>query len=116
MKVGFTYSEKYSKYKMLIEKVINEISRSLVNNQIIVESSIVKSSRKKYDLYIICCDSKEDFDINFSKSKARSILITENLEEEYIAYVVNYVTDVIYAKNNIETIVRRIIDNIMRYK
>lgn len=113
-KIAFIYTEKYKKYKKLIEDIINNLEKENINSQNVFEINISKATRKKYDLYIIFSDDIEDFDINNSVVKSKPMLITSNLNGEYIEYLLTRVTDIIYSKNDVGTIVKRIKHNLKR--
>ena len=111
MKVGFVYSEKYACYDGLIKDVIENLTNKIDKEKVVLERIINKSTRKKYDLYIFASNDIQDFKAVFEMIKCNDkvVLITENLSEEYITYAINNVIDIIYAKNNVETIIKRII-------
>lgn len=107
MKVAFIYSEKYKKYEKLVKSIISQLEEN-INSQNIFEINVSKSTRKKYDLYIIFSDDADDFDIDITLVKGKPMLITSNLKSEYINYVITKVTDIVYSKNKINTIINRI--------
>lgn len=116
MKIAFIYSEKYTKYEKLIDSIMMDIGSYKENSEYIFEVNTSKATRKKYDLYVVFSDDKEDFDNNTSKLKLKPILITSNLNAEYITYTVTKVVDIIYSKNNVSTIINRINESIKRLK
>ena len=107
MKVAFIYSERYKKYEKLVKSIISQLEEN-INSQNIFEINVSKSTRKKYDLYIIFSDDAEDFDIDIKLVKGKPMLITSNLKSEYINYVITKVIDIVYSKNKINTIITRI--------
>ena len=117
MKVGFVYSEKYSCYDELLREIIEDIKEKVKDEEVEARNIVCKSNRKKYDLYVILSDDIENLKNSICKFKCKSkaVLITENLSEEYIRYALNDVIDIVYAKNNIENITNRIIDNMRRF-
>ena len=114
MKIAFIYSEKYRKYERLINSIINDLEKEYKNTQNIFDINASKSTRKKYDLYIIFSDDAEDFDIDITLIKVKPMLITGNLKSEYINHVITKVTDIVYSKNKISTIINRINGNLDR--
>ena len=114
MKVAFTYSEKYKKYEKLINSIINDLKNEYKNSQNVFAVNASKSSRKKYDLYIVFSDDADDFDIDITLVKGKPMLITSNLKSEYINYVITNVTDLVYSKNKINKIINRINGNLKR--
>lgn len=114
MKIAFIYSEKYKKYEKLINCIISDLEIEYKNIQNIFDINISKFTRRKYDLYIVFSDDAEDFEIDRTIVKGKSMLITSNLKSEYINYVIAKVTDIVYSKNKIRTIINRIIGNLNR--
>ena len=108
MKIAFIYSEKYKKYENLMDSIINDLKNEYKNTQNIFDINVGKSTRKKYDIYIVFSDDADDFDIDITLVKGKPMLITSNLKSEYINYVITKVTDIVYSKNNISTVVNRI--------
>ena len=114
MKVAVIYSTKYNEYEDLVQTIINKIDKETgLNYNRKIETEYITHEfqiRKKYDMYILLSDDIEDFELNFSKIKYKTniILITKNLSESYISKVIVHVRDIIYAKNNIDTIMKRI--------
>lgn len=114
MKIAFIYSEKNKRYEKIIESIINELKNDKTNTQNVFDINIAKNSRKKYDLYVVFSDEKEEFDIDIMGLKGKPMLITSNLTSEYINYVITKVTDIVYSENNISTIINRINGNLKR--
>lgn len=114
MKIAFIYSEKYKKYEKLIKSIINDLEGGNKSSQNVFEINASKSSRKKYDLYIVFSDDAEDFDVDIRLVKGKPMLITNNLKSEYINHVITEVTDIVYSKNKISTIINRINGNLKR--
>lgn len=114
LKIAFIYSEKNKGYEKTIESIINELKNEKSNTQNVFDINIAKNSRKKYDLYVVFSDDKEDFDIDIMGLKGKPMLITNNLTSEYINYVITKVTDIVYSENNIATILNRINGNLKR--
>lgn len=114
MKIAFIYSEKYEKYEKFINIIIEELKSEYKNTQNIFDINISKFARRKYDLYIVFSDDAEDFDIDRTIVKGKPMLITSNLKSEYINHVITNVTDIVYSKNKIRTIINRINANLKR--
>lgn len=114
MKVAFIYSEKYQKYEKLINSIINDLKNENTSSQSVFDINASKSTRKKYDSYIVFSDDAEDFDIDITLVKGKPMLITSNLKSEYINHVITKVTDIVYSKNKINTIINRINGNLKR--
>lgn len=114
MKIAFIYSEKHKKYEKLINSIINDLKDEYTSSQNVFDINASKNTRKKYDLYIIFSDDAEDFDIDITLVKGKPMLITSNLKSEYINYVITKVTDIVYSKNKISTIINRINGNLKR--
>lgn len=114
MKIAFIYSEKYKKYEKLINSMINDLGNEYKNTQNIFDINANKNTRRKYDLYIVFSDDAEDFDIDIAIVKGKPMLVTSNLKSEYINYVITKVTDIVYSKNKISTIINRINGNLKR--
>lgn len=114
MKVAFTYSEKYRNYEKLLNSVIEELKDEYKSTQNIFDINVSKNARKKYDLYIVFSDDSEDFDIDITLIKGKPMLITSNLKSEYINHVITKVTDIVYSKNKLSTIIKRIDGNLKR--
>ena len=114
LKIAFIYSEKNKRYEKVIQSIINELKNQKSNTQQVFDINIAKNSRKKYDLYIVFSDDKEDFNIDIMGLKVKPMLITNNLTSEYINYVITKVTDIVYSENNISTIIKRINSNLKR--
>ena len=114
MKVGFIYSEKSKGYEELIQKIIDTLAKEY--SSILVENIQNKVTRKKYDLYVLFSDDFSDTEYNLNKYKCNNkvILITSNLNEKYITYCIDKVKDIVYAKNTMETIYKRISDGVKR--
>lgn len=108
MKIAFIYSEKYKKYEKLINSIINDLKNEYKSTQNVFDVNISKAVRKKYDLYVLFSDDAEDFDVDITLTKGKPMLITNNLKSEYINYVITKVTDIVYSKNKINTIINRI--------
>lgn len=114
MKIAFIYSEKYKKYEKLINSIISDLENEYKNTQNVFDINVSKNTRRKYDLYIVFSDDAEDFDIDITLVKGKPMLITSNLKSEYINYVITNVTDIVYSKNKINTIINRINGNLKR--
>ena len=114
MKIAFIYSEKYKKYKKLINSLINDLGNEYKNTQNIFDINVNKNTRRKYDLYIVFSDDDKDFDVDITLVKGKPMLITSNLKSEYINYVITKVTDIVYSNNKISTIINRINGNLKR--
>lgn len=114
MKIAFIYSEKYKKYEKFIKSIINDLQNENKNTNNVFEINANISTRKKYDLYIVFSDDAEDFDIDITCVKGKPMLITSNLKSEYINYVITKVTDIVYSKNKISTVINRINGNLKR--
>lgn len=114
MKIAFIYSEKYKKYEKLINSIINDLKNEYKSSQNVFEINEGKGTRRKYDLYMIFSDDAQDFDFDITRVKGKPILITNNLKSEYINYVITKVTDIVYSKNKISTIINRINGNLNR--
>ena len=112
MKIAFIYSEKYKKYEKLINSIISDLKVEYKCSQNIFDINVGKGTRKKYDLYLVFSDDAEDFDIDMTLLKGEPMLITSNLKSEYIDYVITKVTDIVYSKNKISTIINRINGNL----
>lgn len=114
MKIAFIFSEKYKKYENLIKNIINYLESENKSSQNVFEINASKSTRKKYDLYIVFSDDAEDFDVDMTIVKGKPMLVTNNLKSEYINHVITEVTDIVYSKNKISTIINRINGNLKR--
>jgi len=114
LKIAFIYSEKYKKYEKLINSIINDLKNEYTSSQNVFDINVNINTRRKYDLYMVFSDDAEDFDVETTLLKGKSMLITSNLKSEYIAHVITKVTDIVYSENKISTIINRINGNLKR--
>lgn len=115
MKIAFIYSEKNKKYEKLINSIISDLQNEYRSSQNVFDINVSKTTRKKYDLYIIFSDDAEDFDVDITLAKGKPMLITSNLKSQYINHVITNVTDIVYSKNKINTVIKRIKGNLNKF-
>lgn len=107
MKIAFVYSKDYGEFVL---KVVECLKKRL-NQEVECTEITSKATRKKYDLYVAVSNDFDDFKINLAKCKSRPLLITDNLDSNYIENVLSYVLDIVYLQSKPDIIVNRIIGN-----
>lgn len=108
MKIAFVYSENniiYNKYFQDLVESIKELTCEMVE----CDELISKVSRKKYDLYVVISNTKEEFEANLPKVKDKPLLITRNLNSIFIGQVIDNVKDILYSEGKTDNIARRIL-------
>lgn len=104
------------------EEIFNELNNENRIKKIIKFSSIDKSisniSKLKPDAYLFLTDDIKEFNNYYKKLKKPdcSILITDNLETEFIQESINMSSEIIYGRSDMQNIIERIKKHIIEFE